>query len=167
MIERKIRYDTSIVEHTCMLLKKHQQTLILFHKIQKSFSMTAGRTELTIPEGSYTIAYYWTDKPYNLYIWRSNKGVYLGAYFNIVKNTYVTDKLVCFEDLIIDLLVLPDGRYYVLDKHELPEPLAQFEGGSVQKVLHVLMDDLDWFLPNLIEEAEKVFPHKVLCPFVI
>ena len=67
--------------------------------------MKAGSIKLTIPIGSYTIAYYWKDRPYNLYIWRDNEGKYLGSYFNIVRNTYMADTLVSFEDLIIDILV--------------------------------------------------------------
>ena len=34
-----------------------------------------------------------------------------------------------FEDLIIDILVLPSGEYFILDEDELPEPIEVFEGG--------------------------------------
>lgn len=70
IVERKIRYDSTIVEHTCLLLEKQLQSIVLFHEVQYSFTMTAHSASLTIPKGSYTIAYYWEDRPYNLYIWR-------------------------------------------------------------------------------------------------
>lgn len=85
IIERKIRYDSIVVDHICMLLKAQNQHVVLFHEIMDSFTMKAGTIKLTIPIGSYTIAYYWKDRPYNLYIWRDNEGNYLGSYFNIVK----------------------------------------------------------------------------------
>lgn len=43
-----------------------------------------------------------------------------------------------FEDLIIDILVLPSGEYFILDEDELPEPLEGFEGGYVNEALYVL-----------------------------
>ena len=85
IIERKIRYNSTIVDHNCLLLEKQSQSIVLFHEVQYSFTMTANDTKLTIPKRSYTIAYYWRDRPYNLYVWRDIKGKYLGSYFNIVK----------------------------------------------------------------------------------
>ncbi len=64
--------------------------------------------------------------------------MYVGSYFNVVKNTQITDELVSFEDLIIDILVLPSGEYFILDEDELPESLEEFEDGYVNEALHVL-----------------------------
>ncbi|KKB34086.1 DUF402 domain-containing protein [Bacillus thermotolerans] len=166
IIERKIRYDSVVVEHSCMLLKTQNQNVVLFHKILDSFTMIANQSKLTIPKGSYTIAYYWKDRPYNLYIWRDNKGNYLGSYFNIVKNTYMTDKLVSFEDLIIDIMVLPNGDYFILDEDELPEPLDQFENGSVQQALYSLTDSIDILLSQTISETENTYKHEELLPWL-
>ncbi|WP_307439726.1 DUF402 domain-containing protein [Bacillus sp. V2I10] len=166
IIERKIKYDSEIVEHSCILLKAKNQNVVLFHKILESFTMTANHTKLTIPRGSYTIAYYWSDRPYNLYIWRDHKGDYLGSYFNIVKNTYITDKVVSFEDLIIDIIVLPNGDFFILDENELPEPLDQFEKGFVQQTLNSLTDSLDILLTQLILETENAYKHEDLIPWL-
>lgn len=166
IIERKIRYDSVVVEYSCMLLKAQNQNVVLFHIIQDSFTMIANQTKLTIPKGSYTIAYYWKDRPYNLYIWRDNKGKYLGSYFNIVKNTYMTDKLVSFEDLIIDIMVLPNGDYFILDEDELPESLDQFENGSVLQALNSLTDSIDILLSQTISETENTYKHEELLPWL-
>ncbi|MGG4266769.1 DUF402 domain-containing protein [Peribacillus simplex] len=166
IIERKIRYDSVTVEHDCLLLKSQNQNVVLFHKVMDSFTMVAGPTKLTIPIGSYTIAYYWKDRPYNLYIWRDYEGEYLGSYFNIVKNTEMTDKLVSFEDLIIDILVLPDGDCFILDEEELPVPLEQFEKGSVKQTLNYLLDSIDSLLSQTISESEKSYKHKDLLPWL-
>ena len=166
IIERKIRYDLVIVEYGCKLLKARNKSVVLFHIIQDSFTMIASQTKLTIPKGSYTIAYYWENRPYNLYIWRDEKGNYLGSYFNIVKNTYMTDGLVSFEDLIIDIMVLPNGEYFILDKDELPESLDQFENGSVIHALNSLTESIDILLPQIITETENNYKHEELLPWL-
>ncbi|WP_251555542.1 DUF402 domain-containing protein [Neobacillus muris] len=166
IIERKIRYDSTIVEHSCILLKAKNQNVVLFHKILDSFTMIANQNKLTIPKGSYTLAYYWKDRPYNLYIWRDKTGNYLGSYFNIVKNTYMTDKLVSFEDLIIDIMVLPNGDYFILDEDELPEPLNQFENGFAHQALNSLTDTIDILLSQTISETESTFKHEELLPWL-
>ncbi|MFF3100039.1 DUF402 domain-containing protein [Viridibacillus arvi] len=163
IIERKIRYDSTVVEYSCMLLKAQNHNFVLFHEILDSFTMIANhQKKLTISKGSYTIAYYWKDRPYNLYIWRDNKGNYIGSYFNIVKNTYMIDNLVSFEDLIIDILVLPNGDYFILDEDELPKPLDQFEDGLVQQTLNSLTDSLDILLTQIISETENHYKHEEL-----
>ena len=166
IIERKIRYDSIVVEHICLLLKAKNQHVVLFHEIMDAFTMKAGPIELNIPIGSYTIAYYWKDRPYNLYIWRDNEGNYLGSYFNIVKNTYMADKLLSFEDLIIDIMVLPDGSHFILDEEELPVPLEQFESGSVKQALNSLLDSIDILLSQIIEESGKLYKHNDLVPWL-
>lgn len=161
IIERKIRYDSTVVDHNCRLLKAEGHKIMLLHKIEESFSMMMDLKEVTILKGSYTFAYYWVDKPYNLYFWRDSKGNYLGAYFNIVKNTTVTEKMVTFEDLIIDVLVLPNGDFFILDENELPEPLQQFEDGFVQHALDVLINEIDRLIQNAKVETENLFKSGV------
>lgn len=156
IVERKICYDSRIVEHKCKLLQIERQKVVLLHKIEQSFSMMAGQKKKTIPKGSYTIAYYWMDRPYNLYFWRDEKGNYIGAYFNIVRNTKAADKIIVFEDLIIDVLVLPNGEYFILDEDELPEPLEKFENGYVQKALNSLLDVMSELIQNVKAETEMV-----------
>ncbi|MDR9853889.1 DUF402 domain-containing protein [Paenibacillus sp. VCA1] len=154
IIERKIRYDATVVDHDCRLLKLELPKIVLLHKVDKPFTMASGASELTIPAGTYTFAYYWIDRPYNLYFWRDGHGDYLGSYFNIARNTTVTGQAVTFEDLIIDLLVLPDGEYFVLDENELPEPLHRFEGGLVQDALQSLIGRMDGIIRDAKAETE-------------
>ncbi|PFN19779.1 DUF402 domain-containing protein [Bacillus cereus] len=156
IIERKIRYDSTIVDHNCLILEKKSQSIMLFHEVQYSFTMNTHDSSVTIPKGSYTIAYYWENRPYNLYIWRDTNGVYLGSYFNIVKNTQITNELVSFEDLIIDILAIPSGEYIILDEDELPEPLESFEGGYVDEALYVVKEIIQKSLPQMIVETEMV-----------
>ncbi|MBS4207391.1 DUF402 domain-containing protein [Bacillus sp. FJAT-50079] len=166
IIERKIRYDSNVVEYKCKLLNAQDQKLVLFHIIEDSFTMLAGQNKLTIPKGSYTIAYYWENRPYNLYFWRDNKGNYLGSYFNIVKNTCINDNMVTFEDLIIDILALPNGKYFILDEDELPEALKNFENGSVQYALNLLIESMDTVLSQIISDSEGIYKHEKFVPLL-
>ncbi|GKV57247.1 hypothetical protein NCCP2222_31940 [Sporosarcina sp. NCCP-2222] len=158
IIERKICYDSSTVDHTCRLLKVEQEKMMLFHEIEKSFTMKADQLEVTISKGSYTIASYWASRPYNFYYWIDEEGNYLGSYFNIVRNTIITDEIVSFEDLIIDILILPNGDHYILDEEELPEPLDQFEEGFVKDVLNSLLGEVDALIENVKNESGVVLP---------
>ncbi len=160
IIERKIRYDGTTVDYACLLIEAQQDKIILYHEVQYSFTMAANDTKLTIPKGSYTIAYYWANRPYNLYVWRDQDGGYLGSYFNIVKNTYITDQVVSFEDLILDIMVLPSREFFILDEDELPEALEQFEDGYVEKALHTVINIIQETLPKIISETATIFNSK-------
>ncbi|MFK7681939.1 DUF402 domain-containing protein [Priestia megaterium] len=160
IVERKIRYDSTIVETDCKLLNINEQDIILFHKVLVPFTMKGAQYELTIPKDGYTLAYYWKEKPYNLYIWRDKNGSYLGSYFNIVKNTVIADTIVSFEDLVIDILILPNGEYFILDEDELPVSLNQFEDGFVHQALQTLTNSIKPLLHRTLLKSEKEFPHK-------
>ncbi|PHB03097.1 DUF402 domain-containing protein [Bacillus wiedmannii] len=157
IIERKIRYDGTTIDHACLLIEAQQDKIILYHEIQYSFTMTANDKKLTIPKGSYTVAYYWGNRPYNLYVWRDQDGGYLGSYFNIVKNTCITDEVVSFEDLILDIIILPSGEFFILDEDELPESLEQFEDGYVEKALHTVKNTIQESLPKIISETATLY----------
>ncbi|SDL28348.1 DUF402 domain-containing protein [Lacicoccus qingdaonensis] len=157
IIERKIKYNGEVIEHPCFPLKVLDDELaILYHKITTSFEMPIGNSLLHIPKGSYTVAFYWHYKSYNVYVFRNSKHKVIGLYINIVKETEINTTAVTFKDLIIDIAIRPDGEYAVLDQDELTEPLNQFENGTVNVVLNQLIDsilDIKYFT---IRESEKV-----------
>lgn len=74
----------------------------------------------------------------------------------------MTNKLVSFEDLIIDIMVLPNGKYYILDQDELPIALDQFENGSVLQTLNSLTASIDIHLSQTVLETERTYNHKEL-----
>lgn len=166
IIERKIRYDSKIVEYKCHLLSAQNDCVVLFHLINKPFTMKGNDFQLDIPVGSYTIAYYWLERPYNLYFWRDQAGDYLGSYFNIVKNTKFEEGIVTFEDLIIDVLALPNGEHFLLDEDELPEPLETFENGLAKQGLDTLLTSIDEVLTKTIAETESIYHHEKMVSFI-
>ena len=164
--ERKIRYDSGIVEYACVPLDIRGRSAVLFHAIREAFTIEAGSRVIPIPAGSYTVAYYWTDRPYNLYFMRDGEGNVLGAYFNIVRNTVITDEIVCFEDLIVDCMVLPDGEVLVLDEHELPEPIDSFEDGYVKRALDALIASLRDVMSAVFADSAGIYRHERFVPWL-
>lgn len=145
IIERKIRYNGTIAEYDCEVLEMDPAQAVLTYLLPEKVTVGA----VTLPAGSRTFAYYWMDRPYNVYIWKNPDGKNLAAYFNIVRNTRMTNRVISYEDLIVDLLVLPDGRHCVLDREELPEAIETFERGYVYKALNELMDSVEDLLTAL------------------
>ena len=164
IMERKIRYDATISEYECVPLDVEKQKAVLFYWIKDSFTINFNRMKFTVPEDSYTIAFYWADRPYNVYMWRDREGNYLGSYFNIVRNTSISPEMVSYEDLIVDVMALPGQGYVVLDEHELPEPLERFENGYVHRSLIALTASMENILSDILSEAGRIYKHERLIP---
>jgi len=158
IIERKIRYNSTIEEYQCKLIHSDNKKITLLHQVEKPFEMGKGKEKLVIPKGTYAFAYYWLDQPYNLYFWREENGKYLGAYFNIVRKNSIQNNIVMFEDLIIDVVVKPNHIYYILDQEELPQPLETFENGYVQTALHALLKRKDCIIDEVSAETANFYP---------
>lgn len=135
MIERKVRYDGTTVDVKTTRIQQTERALKLVHYNEVAFTMNVEDASLTVEQGDITYAYYWIDRPYNLYIWFRNQ-TYIGAYYNIVGATTITADMVQFDDWIVDVLVLPNGQCFVLDEDELPCSLDQFENGLAQQYLN-------------------------------
>jgi len=166
IIERKIRYDATVSDYECVPLDVEKQRAVLFYWIKDSFTINFNRMKFTVPKDSYTIAFYWADRPYNVYMWRDRGGKYLGAYFNIVRNTSISPDMVSYEDLIVDVMALPGRGYVVLDEHELPEPLERFENGYVHQSLSALTASMENILSDILSEAGRIYRHESLIPII-
>lgn len=142
IIEEKANYDGRIDRVECLLLKKSAQEIVLLYRISKKYKTN----HFSLPLGSFTIAYYYFDRPYNLYHWISPQGESLGYYFNIVKDVYLKENTLYYTDLIVDILIENDLSYHILDLDELPCSLEKFEDGNVKK-------NIDNFL---LDKKEKI-----------
>jgi hypothetical protein len=77
-----------------------------------------------LPAGTVTFGHFWTDRPYNVYHWLdAATGSTLGTYVNLSDNTSISNERLAWRDLVVDLLLMPDGRATVLDEDELPPDL--------------------------------------------
>jgi len=79
---------------------------------------------LTLPAGTLTVAYYWAARPYNVYHWIGPDRGTLAYYFNLSGPVRIAGDRLEWEDLEVDILVLPDGRHEVLDEDRVPAAAA-------------------------------------------
>ena len=118
--EIKHRLDGSVKRFECFPVQRAQDEVVLLHKRSEE-----GRVDdLVLPAGSLTFGYFWTQRHYNVYHFVTETGQTLGMYFNLCDQTEISEEAVSWRDLIIDLLVTPDGRCRVLDAEELPPDLS-------------------------------------------
>ena len=128
IIEEKMNYNGEIDRVKCLLLRKTTNEVVLLYRISKIYK----KNEFNLPLGSFTIAYYYFNKPYNLYHWISPQGESIGYYFNIVKDVKMNNNILFYKDLIVDILVDNNLDHHILDLDELPYPLELFENGKVK-----------------------------------
>ena len=75
---------------------------------------------VTLQPGDVTYAFYWLHRPYNLFWWRRTDGSTIAHYFNLADRTELSAEQFSWRDLVVDILVTPDGGVHVLDEEELP-----------------------------------------------
>jgi len=98
-------------------------------------------TDLVVPKGGVTISHYWIDRAYNLYHFLSapqDGRRTLAYYCNVVGATTITDDLVSYDDLVVDVLIDPSGSALVLDEEELPSDLPSPQRVIINKALEEL-----------------------------
>ncbi len=78
---------------------------------------------IDMPEGSFTLGYFWQDRPYNVYHWLDPDARTLAYYANIADRTTITTTTITWRDLVVDVLIRPNGAVEVLDEDELPAAL--------------------------------------------
>lgn len=121
---------------TCELLTFREGYAVLKYVIDENRSVGG----VLLPRGTITLALYYSDRFYNLYYWISPRDSSVGeepievrsktpwahdiaCYFNIAELVRLSPQEIVYRDLVVDILVLPDGRSKVLDEAELPEHL--------------------------------------------
>ena len=106
--------------------------------------------DLSLPAGTLSFGYFWTDRDYNAYHWISPQGATLGLYLNVSGSTAISENEVRWRDLVVDVLVTPDGRCRVLDEDELPDDLEP----ALLRRIKATRDDLVMRHRQLLEEVE-------------
>jgi Protein of unknown function (DUF402) len=117
ILEIKHTLDGRAKRFACHLLSgggQHQRAVVLF--------VSDGPTHVhgvDLPPGTVTFGYFWCDRPYNAYHWMNARGETIGVYFNLSDRTLITDGVLEWRDLAVDVLTTPAGRVEVLDEDEL------------------------------------------------
>ena len=79
-----------------------------------------------IKAGTVSYEYYWTDRWYNIFRFHEPTGELRNFYCNVNMPPTFADGLLEYVDLDLDLLVMPDLRYKILDREEFELNAARF-----------------------------------------
>jgi len=96
---------------------------------------------LILPAGTITVAYFWADRPYNVYHWVSPERKTIAWYFNLSGPARIAAGRVEWQDLEVDVLVTPDLRARVLDEDRLPADLSPERRGEIAAAVGRVMRD--------------------------
>ena len=106
--------------------------------------------DIWLNQGDRFVETYFTDRWYNIFaIYDRQDGRLKGWYCNLSYPAEVSDGVVSYVDLALDLLVYPDGRQLVLDQEEfnalnLPVDIQQHVAGALA--------ELQQYFKNLLPE---------------
>ena len=79
-----------------------------------------------IKAGTVSYEYYWTDRWYNIFRFHEPTGELRNFYCNVNMPPTFADGLLEYVDLDLDLLVMPDLRYKILDREEFELNATRF-----------------------------------------
>jgi predicted RNA-binding protein associated with RNAse of E/G family len=77
-----------------------------------------------IPAGSYTIGFFWRGRGYNCYRFTRPDGSVIAYRFDAVERVGIRPGRVWYHDLLLDVLIGPDGAVWVEDEDEVEEATA-------------------------------------------
>lgn len=151
--ERKRYLSGAEVTFECELVALEDRFGILKYVIDQQWQLHG----LTLGPGAVTYAFYWVDRPYNLYWWLDEDGETIGHYFNLADSVELSAREFVWRDLVVDILVLPTGQVQVVDEEQVPDALdealrAYIEAGK-QAVL--------WDYRAIVEEAAALLDRYV------
>ena len=100
----------------CELLQATSTDAVVVYRMPTDYQLE----DILLRKGTLSLGYFWQDRPYNAYHWVDAQRETVALYFNVSDCTVVTAESIAWRDLMIDVLITPDGRCRVLDEDELP-----------------------------------------------
>jgi predicted RNA-binding protein associated with RNAse of E/G family len=96
--------------------------------------------EIILIRGDQFLETYYSDRWYNIFEIKDKQNGKLKCWYcNIGYPAVITDDLIAYRDLALDLLVYPDGRQLVLDEDEFSAlPISPEDQASAQQALKEL-----------------------------
>jgi predicted RNA-binding protein associated with RNAse of E/G family len=148
VIERKTRFDGSVQEFACAALEVEPGKRAV---IRYDFTRDLTVNGIVLPAGGMTAGHFWVDRPYNVYHWLDAARRTIAFYFNVGHTDEVSEGLVAWRDLIIDVIVKPDGAIEILDEDELPSDLPPEHRITIARALEQIVTNPR----RLVTEVER------------
>ena len=150
--ERKTRFDGSVQEFACQILDLGPGHAVLRYDFVREWTVNG----IVLPRGGMTAGHFWIDRPYNVYHWLDPDGGTLGFYFNVGHTDTIEPDLLAWRDLIVDVIVRPDGGMDVLDEEELPPDLAPEHRGTIARALEQIMTNPKRLTREIEQETRRL-----------
>lgn len=133
--ERKTRFDGIVEEFPCRaLVVEPGKRAVIRYDLDRDWHVGG----MVFPKGGYTAGHFWTDRPYNVYHWLQG-GRTLGYYFNVGLVDEISETQVAWRDLIVDVLIRPDGAIDILDEDEVPTDLPPAHRRTIAQALEQIV----------------------------
>jgi len=113
----------------CELLQATATDAVVIYRMPADHQLE----DILLRKGTLSLGYFWQDKSYNAYHWINAQDETVALYFNVSDNTIISAESIAWRDLMVDVLITPDGRCRVLDEDELP---ADIDSGLRQYIDH-------------------------------
>ena len=133
IVEIKTTLSGERKEFQCELLRESTGEAVVIYRMPRDVQLE----DVLLPKDTISVGYFWERKSFNAYHWIDDRKDTLALYFNICDSTRISTSLIEWRDLVVDVLMTPDGRCRVLDEHELPEKL---EDGMLQYIESTIND---------------------------
>jgi len=147
-LEKKNTLSGDTKAYPCELLHYEPGFGVLRYVIDREYDISG----VKLVPGDETIALYWEDRPYNLYVWRRRASPAPVYYFNVADRISLLPHEFVWRDLDVDILV--DNRgVQVLDEHELPAGIDPHLIHSILSAKSLLLDN---YRPIIVEANEIV-----------
>ncbi len=118
-LEKKLTLSGKTETYQCQLVSLENDVGILRYVIDREYDVIGFR----LAPGDVTLAVYWVDRPYTLYVWFRKEQRDRAYYFNIADRVSLGPGEFVWRDLVVDILIGPSGEVRVLDENELPSGL--------------------------------------------
>ncbi len=147
VIERKTLFDGSVQVFPCHALLIEPGThAVIRYDLDRDWHVGG----MVFPKGGYTAGHFWIDRPYNVYHWFEGHRT-LAYYFNVGIVDDISEAQVAWRDLIIDVLVKPDGAMDILDEDEVPPDLPAEHRRTIAQALEQIVTNPK----RLVKEIER------------
>jgi hypothetical protein len=148
ILETKRKLDGSEKRFNCRVLSRQGTHLVVLFIARVEMNVHG----VVLPAGTATFGHFWSDRPYNVYHWlRPEDGGTIGYYVNLAEETRISEDHLEWRDMVVDVLVAPDGRATVLDEDEIPAELPAAARERIAAAQARVLGEL----PRLLAEVEQ------------
>ncbi len=135
VLEIKETLSGERLQFCCDVVDRGQNWLVVLYIVPEEVVLGG----VKIPQGSLSFGYFWEDRPYNAYHFIGSEGKTLALYCNVSNSTCMREDGIHWRDLMVDVLILPDGTGRILDINELPESLSTILADSILDTAKTLL----------------------------